>query len=151
MTIDASKAQLLVCAGLLGGVMLMAEVSGVSAMIAPFSATCALLALLPNAPFSQARTLVISHAICIGLGALGSFVAAPVLVVALLVGWMAIIGMVWTHKLHAPAVAHTIILVFGKQPPDRYIIASMATVLVCAAFAWMWSRRRSGEMVQSKA
>jgi hypothetical protein len=136
-----NKAQLVLSAALLAGLMVAAQLSGVSAMAAPFAATCALLALLPRAPFSQPRVLVLSHLICIGVGAVGALAEAPVLLVVLLMTWLATTAMATSQSLHAPAVAHTVILSLGKQPLERYMLAALATTIGLAAVAYLSARR----------
>jgi CBS-domain-containing membrane protein len=76
-------------------------------MIAPFSATCALLAVLPTAPFSKPKTLVLSHSLCIAVGMAMSFSPLPVLVTVLVAAWISIMLMAGFKVMHAPAVAHT--------------------------------------------
>jgi CBS-domain-containing membrane protein len=122
---------------LLVALMAAAHLSGVSAMAAPFSATCALLALMPKAPFSQPRTIALSHLICIGMGAMLLVLPLPPLVLALIGAWLAIGGMALTRAVHAPAVAHTVILALGKQTLGLYVGASLAVTLAFALVAFV--------------
>lgn len=109
--------------------------AGISALAAPFSATCALLALMPNAPFSSPRTLIVSHAICIGIGAGFAALPLPIFVIVVSAAWLSIMMMSALRALHAPAVAHTVILALGVQSVASYALWAMAIALCFALYA----------------
>jgi CBS-domain-containing membrane protein len=127
-------------ATLIAVLMAVAHISGVTAMAAPFSATCALLALLPKAPFSQPRTLLVSHAICLAMGAAGSVVPAPMMLLAFAGTWIAIMAMARARALHAPAVAHTVIISLGTQALPRYLTLACGMTACFALYAYLAAR-----------
>ncbi|MBI3897417.1 MAG: HPP family protein [Gammaproteobacteria bacterium] len=110
--------------------------AGISAMAAPFSATCVLLALMPQAPFSQPRTLLLAHVICIVLGAGFAALPLPAFVAVFGVVWLSIMLMAVCRAVHAPAVAHAVILTLGAQPVATY---SRWALILAVAFA-MYAR-----------
>lgn len=127
---------------LLAALGVVAFVTGTFAMAAPFSATCALLAALPDAPFSKPRSLWISHAVCIGVGVAVSWVPAPALALALVGAWLSIAGTLVLRALHAPAVAHTVILALGTQVVVKYSIVAFVVALAFALVAYVSLGRR---------
>ena len=127
-----SLAQLARSGGLLAALIIVAQLTGVSAMAGPFSATCALLAILPKAPFSQPKVIFFSHLICIVAGAALVNLPLPPLVIAFAAAWISIMGMALCRVVHAPAVAHAVILALGKQD---VLVYSMVALMTAAAFA----------------
>lgn len=119
---------------------LIAYGAGVTQMIPPFAATCALLAILPNAPFSKPRTILVSHLLCIGVGAALTLLPIAPLLAAFLGGWLAIMSMTMLRAVHAPAVAHTIILIVAKPPTGTFVVAVLGTALIFAAFSFISAR-----------
>lgn len=105
-------------------------------MFAPFSATSALLAMLPDAPFSRPNTLIRSHLVCLALGIAGhsliGVLPSPILIT--LCALIAVTLMGQLGCLHAPAAAHTVILSFGKQDDLEYaiwvVVAVVAMIIV---------------------
>lgn len=130
--------QFAIAACLLAALVTTAYASGVSTLVAPFSATCALLALLPRAPFSQPRTILLSHIICIGIGAAMVVlpIALPVLVLVLLATWISIVLMALFRVVHAPAVAHAAILGLGNQNVTEYTFWAMAVAVLFTVYAY---------------
>jgi CBS-domain-containing membrane protein len=131
--------QALRCGVLLTALIMVTYASGISAMAAPFCATCTLLALMPKAPFSTPKTLFLSHLICIGIGASAVALPLPALATVLLAAWVSIMAMAWFRVVHAPAVAHTAILSLGKQSVESYVLVTIATALGFALFAYVLS------------
>ena len=119
---------------------LIAYGAGVTQMIPPFAATCALLAILPNAPFSKPRTIIVSHLLCIGIGAALMLLPVAPLFAAFLGGWFAIMSMAILRAVHAPAVAHTIILIVAKPQAATFVVAVLGTALIFAAFSYISGR-----------
>lgn len=122
------------------GVMLAALIatahwSGVTAMTAPFSATCALLVLLPKAPFSTPRTVFVSHLLCVGVGVVCLLLPLASPVIVLLAAWVSIMLMASLRVVHAPAVAHAVILSLGKQDADTYALFAIATASGLALYS----------------
>ena len=131
--------KVMLTAGLLLSLLVCAAyLSGVTTMVAPFGATCALLAVLPKAPFCQGRVIVISHVICIGVGAVASFIPLPDLAVVLVAAWLSVIGMAFFRSLHGPAVAHTVILVLGNQLVPNYVAVALITAVGFAAWSFFY-------------
>jgi CBS-domain-containing membrane protein len=126
--------------------MLAAWYSGATAMAAPFSATAALLALLPQAPFSSPRAVLGSHVISLGAGLAAAAALlvwhGPVLVLALPAAWAAIMLMAATRTLHAPAAAHAVILALGKQDMLPYAGSALAVAMFFSLQAWWVTRNR---------
>jgi CBS-domain-containing membrane protein len=114
---------------------IVAYVSGVPQMLGPFSATCALVAILPGAPFSKPKTILVSHLLCIGIGAVALFVPGSSIIVAMVAAWVAIMAMMLLRVLHAPAVAHTVILAIAKPP----LLPYAAVVIGCACLFALYS------------
>ena len=137
-----SKCSFVVVACLLTTLVTIAYLSDVETLVAPFSATCVLLVLLPKSPFSQPKTIVLSHIICIGIGT--TLVLLPLafhtLALMLLATWISTVLMATFRVVHAPAVAHAAILSLGQQNLARYVFWAMVTVLIFAAYAYMVSR-----------
>lgn len=119
-------------------------------MIAPFSATCALLAVLPAAPFSKPKTLVLSHILCIAVGLVMSFSPLPLLVTVLIAAWISIMLMAGFKVMHAPAVAHTSILILLKPPMIHFAAVVIFTSLLLAAFSYMHGKSTSNLRTQIK-
>lgn len=127
----------LVRSGLLLSLLVLAAYgTGITQMVGPFSATCALLAILPNAPFSKPKTVLVSHLLCIGIGAAMLLLPVPPLVAALFAAWIAIMAMALLKVVHAPAVAHTIILLLAKPPVVQFaeIVIGMACVFAIISY-----------------
>jgi CBS-domain-containing membrane protein len=135
---------------LLTALIVVAYASGLQAMAAPFCATCALLALMPNAPFSSPRTLWLSHLVCIGSGVLFAALPLPTLLAVLLAAWLSITAMSLLRVVHAPAVAHTVILSLGMQQTFVYAIGAFATALGFALFTLIESRQRDAKSAVSE-
>jgi CBS-domain-containing membrane protein len=141
--------KVMLTAGLLLSLLVCAAYfSGVTAMVAPFGATCALLAVLPKAPFCQGRVIVISHVICVGVGAIASFIPLPDLAVVLGASWLSVIGMVFFRSLHAPAVAHTVILILGSSVIPNYVAVALVTALGLAAWSFFYIKH--SEKIEAK-
>lgn len=121
--------------GLLAALVIVAQYTGVSAMAGPFSATCALLAILPKASFSQPKVIFFSHLICIAAGAALVRLPLPPLVIAFAAAWISIMGMALCRVVHAPAVAHAVILALGKQDVILYSAIAMMTATAFAVYA----------------
>lgn len=138
-SVDATA--LLHCAMLLSSLFAGAWLSGSPAMIAPFCASCALLVLMPSSPFSAPRTVIVAHAACICVGAACGSLPVPALLAALLAAWLAIAAMAALRAIHAPAVAHTVILALGNVPTGRYGLYAGATAAGFALFSWVVNRR----------
>lgn len=139
---DDSITQFALSGLLLAALVAAADYTNTSAMIGPFSATCALLALLPKAPFSQPGTVAWSHAICIGTGALMAMLQIPPLIAAFAAAWLSIFLMAGYRVVHAPAVAHAVILALGKQDVPVYLLAAGLCSAGFALFAYvsLWKR-----------
>lgn len=120
---------------LLSALIIVAYLTGISAMAAPFSATCALLAILPKASFSAPKTLLWSHFICVGIGVVFLSLPLPSLVLVALSAWVSITLMVSLRVVHAPAVAHAVILSLGTQSVQNYAVCAMVTALGFAIFS----------------
>lgn len=146
--VQSPRTQVVRTAFLLCVLMVAALLSGVSAMAAPFSATCALLGVLPGAPFCQPRALVVSHVVCIGVGVLAALSPNHSVAVAILGAWLAISGMVVTRSLHGPAVAHTVILAFGQQSLVKYPTVALATACAFAAISYLATVKKQQPMPQ---
>ena len=130
--------------GLLLSILVAASFwSGVAAMAPPFSATCVLLVLLPSAPFSAPRTVLVSHLLCLSTGVLFLLLPkllAPILLV-LCAAWVALILMAWLRAVHAPALAHTVILSMGQQQITSYVGWSTSIVISFTLLALYEVRR----------
>jgi CBS-domain-containing membrane protein len=124
---------LLVCA---------AHVSGIMAMVGPFSATCALLVLTPKAPSSQPRSILWAHVICLGVGAAMSLLHLPVLPAVLLGAWLSILSTGFFRAAHPPAIAHTVILSLGSQNVGKYLTWAIAMVMGFTLYALFLSRTK---------
>ncbi len=131
---------------LLTTLIVVAYASGIHAMAAPFCATCTLLALMPKAPFSSPRTLFLSHLLCVGTGALFAALPLPTLLIVLLAAWLSIMAMAFFQAIHAPAVAHTVILALGMQSTYTYAIGALATASGFALFALIISRQGNAKV-----
>lgn len=128
--------------GLLLSLLMAASFStGVTAMAAPFSASCVLLVLLPKSPFSAPRTLLISHLACLSAGILFLLVPLPQSLQVAGAAWIALLVMAWLRAVHAPALAHTVILCMGKQTVMSYVFWALMIVLSFTMFAWYEERR----------
>lgn len=114
----------------------MVKVTGVPQMMAPFGATCALLALAPKAPFSRPVAIVGSHLLTLACGfacaQLSSLINVDPTTIAVLAVLLSIITMGLFKVVHAPAVAHSVIAVVLHPNPQIY---ATAVLLTCAAFA----------------
>lgn len=124
------------------GLMLLAVMgaawwSGTTAMAAPFSATCVLLALLPASPFSSPRTVLLAHVLCLAAGALGMALPVAPLAAALVAAWLALMAMSTLRAVHAPAVAHTVILSLGAQHGAIYLASALFVASAFALMAWL--------------
>ncbi|MES2129205.1 MAG: HPP family protein [Pseudomonadota bacterium] len=124
------------------GLMLLAVMgaawwSGATAMAAPFSATCVLLALLPGAPFSAPRTVLLAHVLCLAAGAMGMVLPLPPLAAALVAAWLALLAMARLRAVHAPAVAHAVILSLGAQHGAAYLASALGVAGGFALLAWL--------------
>lgn len=128
---------------LLAALIAVAAYSDVSAMIGPFSATCALLALLPAAPFSQPGTVAWSHMICIAAGAVMALAQVPPLPAAFFAAWISIMLMAGYRVVHAPAVAHAVILALGKQDVVVYSLVAGISSIGFALFAYISELKRN--------
>lgn len=134
-----SGRQLVVAACLLAALVTIAFFSGVPTLAAPFSATCALLALLPKSPFSQPKAILLSHIICVGIGAALVLLplALPVWGLVLLATFISIALMVLFRAVHAPAVAHAAILSLGNQSVGEYAFWALVVAFSFAFFAYI--------------
>lgn len=117
--------------------------TGVSQMVGPFSATCALLAILPNAPFSKPKTIVASHLICVAVGLAMAAVPIHPLIAALLGTWIAIMAMAVFRVVHAPAVAHTAIILLAAPPLALFAAVVLGTAALFAISSYMSTRTGS--------
>lgn len=131
---------------LLAALIAVAAYSDVSAMIGPFSATCALLALLPAAPFSRSGTVAWSHLICIGAGAVMTLAHVPPLPAAFFAAWISIMLMAGYRVVHAPAVAHAVILALGKQDVLVYALVAGISSSGFALFAYVSQLKRDNHL-----
>jgi hypothetical protein len=113
---------------LLAALTALAACPGAAKIAALFSATCVLLTLMPEAPFSRPRTLVLAHVICVASGVLFWAVPAPAFVAAFASAWLSIVLMGAAEAVHAPAAAHAVILSLGGRALGR----GAAWVLVAA-------------------
>jgi CBS-domain-containing membrane protein len=124
-------------------VLIVAYLSGVYQMIAPFSATCALLAALPGAPFSKPKTILLSHLLCLSVGmAMALFSPWPILITVFMATWTAIMLMATFKLMHAPAVAHTSILILLAPPPLLFSATAMLTAIILAALSYFHNRSK---------
>jgi CBS-domain-containing membrane protein len=109
--------------------------SGAAKIAAPFSATCVLLSLMPEAPFSRPRALLLSHLICVGSGALFWVVPAPAYAAAFASAWLSIVLMGAARAVHAPAAAHAVILALGGRAMGRDALWVLAAATGFAFYA----------------
>ena len=116
--------------------------SGVMAMAAPFSATCVLLVLLPSSPFSTPRTVLLSHLLCLSAGALFLFLPLPPILQVIIPAWLALILMAWLSAVHAPALAHTVILGMGQQHTVSYLLWALLIAISFTLLALYEARRK---------
>lgn len=138
----------LMVATYLGIVALVAYLVSVPAVMGPFAATTALLAALPKSPFSQPKTLFVGHAICVVLGLLFGLLLGHFTWVVVVAATTAITLMVATKTLHAPAVAHTVIIIATTQS-YHYALAVLAVVVLftgvsCLASLDLFQVKRNG-------
>lgn len=130
--------------GLLLSVLVAASFwSGVMAMAPPFSATCVLLVLLPSAPFSAPRTVLVSHLLCLGAGVFFLLLPLPPILLVLCAAWLALILMAWLRAVHAPALAHTVILGLGQQHVTSYVLWAVLIIISFTLLAYYEVRRAS--------
>ncbi|MES2047234.1 MAG: HPP family protein [Pseudomonadota bacterium] len=127
---------------LLSLLMIASFYSGVTAMAAPFSASCVLLVLLPKSPFSTPRTVLLAHLLCLSAGAIFSLLPLPSIVLVISAAWIALLAMAWLRAVHAPALAHTVILCLGKQAMLSYILSAALIVISFALLALYEERRK---------
>ena len=130
---------------LLAALMATVFVSGISAMAGPFCASCALLALMPKAPFSTPKTLLLSHVICVGAGVLLLSLPFPTLAITFVAAWISIMTMTLLRVVHAPAVAHTVILTLGKQDGESYAVAVLLTALGLTLLAYLMTMQSAAK------
>jgi len=126
----------LMVAAYLGIVVLVAYLMSVPAVVGPFAATTALLAALPKSPFSQPKALVVGHVICVLLGLSFRLLVGHFAWVVVVAATVAIVLMVTTNTLHAPAVAHTVIIIATAQS-YRYAFAVFAVVALFIGFSFV--------------
>ena len=126
---------------MLAALIAVAHWSGVTAMTAPFSATCALLVLLPRAPFSTPRTVFVAHLICVGVGVVCVSLPLASPMIVLLAAWVSIMLMAKLRVVHAPAVAHAVILSLGTQDVKTYALCAIATASGLALYSLAAQRR----------
>lgn len=131
-------------------ILIVAYVSDIYQMIAPFSATCALLAVLPAAPFSKPKTLMLSHALCIAVGLAMSFSPLHVLITVLVAAWISIMLMAGFKVMHAPAVAHTSILILLKPPMIQFAVVVIFMSLLLSVISYMHGRSINALRTQIK-
>lgn len=127
---------------LLAAVLAAGYGSGIHAMTIPFSTTCALLALAPEAPFSRPRAIVLSHAVCIAAGVVSAALPFPPLAASLTAAWASILLMAAVRGTHAPAVAHAAILASGAPDPGAYSIWASGLALGFALYAGVFAVAR---------
>lgn len=132
---------------LLAALMSVSYYSGVSAMAAPFSASCVLLVLLPLSPFSAPRSVLLSHLLCLAAGllflTLNLWLPLPPLLLALGATWLGLLMMAWLRAVHAPALAHAVILCLGQQQVGTYLMSALLLASGYALFAWLQVRRNT--------
>lgn len=117
--------------------------TGTTAMAAPFSATCVLLALFPQSPFSSARTVLLSHLLCLGAGMLALLLPLPLPLQLLSAVWLALMLMAWQGAVHAPAAAHAAIVALGAQQLPAYPASVVAVAGGFALMAQLNARRHA--------
>lgn len=127
---------------LLSALMAVSFCSGVMAMAAPFSATCVLLVLLPTAPFSAPRTVLLSHLLCLSVGILFLFLPLPPMLLVIIATWFALVLMAWLGAVHAPALAHTVILGMGQQHLVSYAVWAVLIVISFTLLTLYEARRK---------
>lgn len=117
--------------------------TGISQMVGPFTATCALLAILPMAPFSKPKTILVSHLICVGVGL--ALTEAPIhpLLATFLGAWVAIMAMAIFRVVHAPAVAHTAIILLAKPPLGLFAAVVLGTAALFTLISYLNTRTGS--------
>jgi CBS-domain-containing membrane protein len=128
------------CAVLVAIIMLATFFSGNQAIIGPLSASATLIALLPNAPASQPRTVLLSHVVCAVLALLMLAMHLPMIAAVGLTIWLAIVLTANLKIIHAPAVAHAAIIVLGKQALNVYLVAASIAVLGFAVASYSFNR-----------
>jgi len=114
--------------GVLG---IIAKLSGLPLLIAPFGASSVLLFAAPDSPFAQPRNLVFGHLIASAIGlAVFWIVGAGVWQSALAVG-AAIAAMQLTRTVHPPAGADPlVIMLVGGMPAGFLVVPILMGVLV---------------------
>ncbi|MFZ6655285.1 HPP family protein [Undibacterium sp. TJN19] len=125
---------------LLSLLMTVCFYTGVTAMVAPFSASCVLLVMLQKSPFTAPRTLLLAHLICLSAGLIGQSISPPTILLVGAATWVALLAMAWLRAVHAPALAHTVILCLGKQDPTRYLPTAMLVVLLLAISSLVFAK-----------
>lgn len=141
LSVSELKAVALKSALMLMVLMGVSRWSGVTAMAAPFSATCVLLVLLPHLPFSTPRTVLLSHLLCLGAGLLLLYL--PLAPLAQMIGatWIGLMLMAWLRAVHAPALAHAVILCLGQQQVASYLGWALLVAASFALFALLSARQ----------
>ncbi|GAA3527773.1 HPP family protein [Zobellella aerophila] len=109
---------------------------------APLGATLVLLLLLPSAPLSRPKHVILGHLLTTCLAVLGmQLLPDPVLGLAVCFG-LGITLMVLTDTLHPPAGANPILIYLSGAhlPPMDFILPTLAGTLFMVAFASLYHK-----------
>ncbi|ATG74399.1 HPP family protein [Zobellella denitrificans] len=109
---------------------------------APLGATLVLLLLLPSAPLSRPRHVILGHLLTTSLAVIGlELLPDPILGLATCFG-LGITLMVLTDTLHPPAGANPILIYLSGAhlPPMDFILPTLAGTLFMVAFASLYHR-----------
>ncbi|WP_445399188.1 HPP family protein [Zobellella sp. An-6] len=109
---------------------------------APLGATLVLLLLLPSAPLSRPKHVVLGHLLTTSVAVIGlELLPDPILGLAVCFG-LGITLMVLTDTLHPPAGANPILIYLSGAhlPPMDFILPTLSGTLFMVAFASLYHR-----------
>lgn len=110
--------------------------AGFPALPAPVAAAALVVLAAPQAPAARPRAVVLAYLVCLIAGGLGaSLPLAAIIAIPLAVGAAAAV-MLAARVVHAPAIAHTVIMIVAIAPgltTLRYATAALAAIALVLA------------------
>ncbi|MEW6644759.1 MAG: HPP family protein [Pseudomonadota bacterium] len=118
------------------GAWQIGALTGFPALPAPVAAAALVVLAAPQAPAARPRAVVLAHLVCLIAGGLGaSLPFEAIAAIPLAVGAAAAV-MLAARAVHAPAIAHTVIMIVAIAPglaTLRYAAAALAAVALVLA------------------
>jgi CBS-domain-containing membrane protein len=132
-----ARIKLQIARGFAGGVAaiavvgLLARLTGLPLLIAPFGASSVLLFAAPASAFAQPRNLVLGHLICAAIGLVMFWLAGNGVWSMALATGLAIAAMQLTRAVHPPAGANPLVIMLSGTASASFLLFPVLAGVVC--------------------